>query len=254
MAKDQLTLVLEGDVPLDLFTESMRNLTELVAALARFLVPEAAIEWFIDDLSPGSATTTIVGVSEASSAVEQVVLAYEDVGRSLETGAPIRYPGEIEQYARKLTSVLDGKIQAISLRTDEDFEARITARFEEGERPSSLVFALGTVEGTVETLSRRRGLKFIVYDAIFDRGVTCYMPRDKGAIMRDIWGRRVVVFGRVGRDRKGGYPVKVVDVISVEIVAQETKHGDFRSAAGILGGALGDDLPEDVIRRLRDAW
>ncbi|MEM9997393.1 MAG: hypothetical protein AAF809_06795 [Bacteroidota bacterium] len=69
--------------------------------------------------------------------------------------------------------------------------------------------ALGSVEGRLQTVSDRRGFKFVVYDNLRDRPVECRFSDD--SLLEDAlgaFGRRVSVFGTVTY-REDGTPIRV---------------------------------------------
>ena len=69
--------------------------------------------------------------------------------------------------------------------------------------------------------------------------------------MREAWGKIVLVEGIIHRDPDSGRATTVRNVHNVKIV-RELERGAWRRAIGAARGFLGDELPEDVIRRSRD--
>ena len=90
----------------------------------------------------------------------------------------------------------------------------------------------------------------MLYDATFDKSVSCYLVPGNEDVMRDVWGRRARVFGDVRRDTATGRPLSVRNVTRVERVDPGTK-GAWRSARGA-APALTEESPEAAIRALRD--
>lgn len=250
MPKNTVTLSLDGDVPLADFASSMERLTRLMKALSKEIGGKSKIEWTIDDLQAGSATATIAGVSESSDAVERVVIAYAHIGEALAHGQPIPYGGRIRREAIAITDVIDSNIKTIRFITN-GIEHRVARRYEEGQKSPQLVYARGAVTGTIETLSRRGGYKFTLYDAIFDEAVTCYLAPTQEDVMRDAWGKRARVFGRIGRDPETGHPVTVRSILRVDVLP-DTPKGSFEQAKGLWVGAHGQRRSEDLIRSNRD--
>ena len=113
--------------------------------------------------------------------------------------------------------------------------------------------AYGAIEGVVQALSMRRGLRFTLYDTIFDKAVSCYLKEGRESIMRDAWGRRAIVEGTVARDSDTVRAVTVRQVSGVEIMP-DPEPGSYRLARAVSPRRPDDGLlPEDRIRRLRDA-
>lgn len=250
MADTTITISLEGEVPLDKFSEVMSNFTELLRLLSREIAGRTSIEWVIEDLQAGSATATVSGVSQHAEVVERVVQGYSMIGRSLQYREPIPYPKKIADKALAITSVVNGQITSIRFETAEtDY---VVSSDQSAETSHSIQYSPGIVAGTVESINRRRGLRFVLYEPIFDRSVTCYVQPGREDQMREIWGRRVVVFGRVGREPERGRPVTVKDITSIQLVP-EVEHGSYRTARGILPRGNDDESPEAAIRRVRNA-
>ena len=93
MAKDTITLALNGDVSLGDFSKAMQQFFSLVTGLHDDVAKESSIEWYIDSLEGGSAIATIKGIGEKEDdvkAIEQVVHAVADVGRSIQQETPCK--------------------------------------------------------------------------------------------------------------------------------------------------------------------
>jgi hypothetical protein len=75
--------------------------------------------------------------------------------------------------------------------------------------------AFGSIEGKLSTISLRNTFQFVVYDALADRPVNCFMPEAKFREAHSAFGKRVSVFGMVQYDRDGK-PLSIkVDTIRV---------------------------------------
>jgi len=120
------------------------------------------------------------------------------------------------------------------------------------ESPSPQPVAYGGVTGRVQTLSSRGGLRFTLYDVLFDRAVSCYLAEGQEEIMRDVWGRMAVVEGLVTRDRVTGRPQVVRGVRGVTVV-REAVSDRYVDSRGILEASFAGRPPEEVIRKLRSA-
>ena len=110
---------------------------------------------------------------------------------------------------------------------------------------------IGSIDGTVETLQRRNGYAFTLYDTLLDRAITCHLRPDQEDLMREAWGKRVRVTGYIGRDPLTGRALDIRDIWEIQILP-EIAPGSYKAALGILEN---DDstLPEVLVRRLRDA-
>ena len=84
-----------------------------------------------------------------------------------------------------------------------------------------------------DTLGRRRGVRFTLYDALFDKPIICVLPDGQEALVRDHWGRKVLVSGRISRDGETGKPYAIRDIIRIE-PAEVSEPGSWRNAIGSL--------------------
>jgi hypothetical protein len=257
MAKDTLTLVLNGKVLLSDFSEAVTGLLNLVCGLQADVAPGKHIDWLIDALEAGSATAAIRGIVEDESdltAVEQVVAAYEDVGRSIQMGRQFSYSPRVKSAANRIISLVNGRITSVRFETaDIDFE--FSKRPSDFSAVTSVIvsdMAYGSVRGRVQSMTSRGRLRFTLYDLIDDRAISCYLAPGSEDIMREAWGKLVTAEGLVRRDPDTGRATSVRQVKDIQIIS-EGKHGDYREAIGAAPGFLGDELPEEVIRRARDA-
>lgn len=257
MAADTVTLVLGGEVSLAAFADAIRNFHALVTALSAETA-SAPIDWVIDDLERGSTLATARGLG-AIEEVQRVVRAYEDVGRSLERGLPVRYSDKVNVPAQRLRALPGGKIEYVRFETAENeslirpsppTEQATPERVAPTKRRAVSPGAYGAVEGRIQTLTNRGSLRFTLYDLLEDRAVSCYLVEGHEAMMRDLWGRLAVVEGWISRDPETGRALTVRHVSRVT-PKPEPVVGAYRDARGIAPSLTGL-LPEHAIRRLRD--
>jgi hypothetical protein len=251
---DTVTLALDGDIDLADFAEAVRRFNALIRALAK---EEQAthVRWLVSDLEVSSTIATARGVSEngmpadvVEGEVERVVSGYLRVGLSLKHGEQIPYSPVVAREAEAITKVLNGRVTTVRFETAEA-EATITTlpAARQADLPTP---TYGAVEGRVQTLSSRGGLRFTLYDTFHDKAVSCYLVEGYEDVMRDAWGRRAVVEGRVTRDPVTGRPLAARGITRIEILP-EVKPGSYRDLRGISPSP--GLSPEEAIRRLRDA-
>jgi len=251
MAKETLTLALEGDVALEEFANAISNLNSLLNQLAKEVTKDAKVEWLIDELYASSAVATFRGINGDMSAIENVVNAYEEVGDSLQTGREIPYSTTVQRYAHDLISVLDGRVTSVRFETPtKDFV--IVSKPLAGGEIAQLKYAWSSVKGTVQTLSDRKKLNFTLWDSLFDKPVSCYSKEGQEDTMRNAWRKRAIVSGRVGRRTDTGRPIVIRDVKQIRLL-EDTEPGSYRRAKGVFPWTVESELPENIIRRLRSA-
>ncbi len=251
MADDTLTLVLNGRVTLAQFATATQSLYKLVDALSCEIDRKAKVEWDIVGLEVSSAITTVKGEAQSPETIAAVVHAFEIVGESLRQYSPVPYSARVARPAANIVKLLNGRISSIRFET----RAKDITVVSEGLRGKigASTFAHGMVEGRVQTLSSRAGLRFTLYDKIYDSAVSCYVQQDQESQMRDIWGHRAAVEGWVTRDKDTGKPVSVRRITSIQVLP-EVDQGHYRNARGVSPITNGQPSAEQVIRTIRNAW
>ncbi|MDE2670779.1 MAG: hypothetical protein OXI51_14130 [Chloroflexota bacterium] len=251
MVRETVTLALNSgtDVSVGDFARAVHHFDRLLTALSRAHSGKDAqpIEWQLERLATGSAILTAATDHPRAGAV---VDGYLRVGRALTDGEPLPYGRRVHDPAEDLLKMLSAGVHEIRFETRED-EAVLRSSTEREPIAVPLAVSVGAVEGTVEVLSSRRGLRFNLYDSLFDRAVSCYVRSDAGDLLRDIWGKRVVVEGRVSRD-PAGRPVAVREISEVTVVDPPVP-GGWRRARGAIPARPGSPRPEEILRRVRDA-
>jgi hypothetical protein len=251
MAKDTITLALNGDIPFRLFAEAMLHLNDLVSSLSDELGVGDNIDWSVDDLQHGSAIVTMRGVAPVIDDVERVVFAYSQVGASLERGERPPFSDRTIKEAHAITSMLDGRITSVLFETpdsDAEVASPIIILEKSAEMPRK---AIGIVKGRIDTIGRHAGLRFTLYDTVYNRAVSCYLEEGKEEIMREMWGKAVVVEGEIRRDSRGR-PVAIRHIRDIH-ETPESRPGSYLAARGVAPRKPGAPRAEEAIRRLRDA-
>ena len=247
MAKNTLTFELGGRVELVHFADGIAAFRRLVNALTP---RDAGVTWIVDDLQPGSAVVTLLGESANPAAVENVVENYEKIGAGLSKHDALPQFDERVRAAADSIRTLSATTDYVRFQTpDSDYTI-----YPNGHTPNRTAptVAIGAITGRVQTLSNRGGLRFNLYDTLHDKAVACYLAPGQEELMREAWGRRSRVSGRVFREAATGRPIAIRQIMNMEIL-DEVKSGSYREARGAVPWQPGDPLPEEVIRRLRDA-
>lgn len=91
----------------------------------------------------------------------------------------------------------------------------------------------GSVCGTIETISRRGGARFVIYENRNPKAINCIVPSEKLADAIAAFGKRAEVYGKVYYD-KHGRPVRV-NVEDIDIFPDNADLPNFRDVKGILG-------------------
>ena len=246
MADNTMTLALDGNVPLKEFATAIEHLFGLVEALAAQFQAKDDVEWFIDDLVKSSAIATVRGESQTPLKVEQVIRGFTEVATALQANARIPYSRRVRTHANQIRDIINGQVTAVRFETaDSDIVL--------ADRPSPLLLppAWGAIEGQIQTLTNRVSLRFTLFDAFYDRAVSCYLNEGNDDIIREVWGRRAAVEGLVTREPENGRPVSIRGISSIQILPDDIPHYD--EARGIVSVQDGALSPEEIIRQMRDA-
>lgn len=249
MNKDTIAFILRGEVDLLLFTEALDRWRDLIDILSSEVGERKDITWEIAKLSSSDPHVYVQGISEDIQAVEKVVGAHGAIWDAIINNRAVPYSDAVESRARAISTIIDGSITGIEFITN-DFETVISQSYGiELEEQKS--YTLGSVTGRIKTLSIHNRKRFVLYDTIFNRAITCYYPDDLENLVDDSYKHLVVVTGKLHRDAESDRVTQITDVISIDPLGPSLG-GRFEDAKGILPWKEGDDLPEDIIRRLRD--
>jgi hypothetical protein len=264
MPDNTLTLRLLGEVSLAKFAAAIDSLRVLVGGLAT-LRHVRDVRWIIYDLQPGSAMTTIAGIGEPER-VGEVVDAYEEVGDALIRNTIYHYPKRVAKPALRLQSYVGNGVESVAFDTarrdvvihaaaHEPEPLRLTGETAPTPGQASLGLrhlppAYGAISGQVETIAKRGSLRFVLYDTLHDRAVSCYLAEGHEDIMRDVWGHYATVEGLVSRDPGTGRPLSIRQITRVH--KRPIRTTSYRDA---MGASPYDAVsPEELIKRVRDGW
>ena len=90
----------------------------------------------------------------------------------------------------------------------------------------------GSVDGRLQTVTERGAMRFMVYETLSDRGITCYLSHEQADEAVRSWRKRVEVYGRITY-RRDGTPVSI-KVEEIVPFPDMDSIPDFQSVRGIL--------------------
>lgn len=247
MPKDTVTFELGGTIDIAELENGIKAFRRLVMALTP---RNAGVTWIVEDLQAGSATATLRGEADDIAVVSKIVDDYGSVGAILHKGGlPTGWGKTVSNAAEAVKNIADTS-QYIRLATaDDEF---ILSQKGDSDNDSGSFVSIGSVTGRIQSLSSRGSLRFNLYDSVFDKAVVCFLSPGEEDRMREIWGQRARVSGRVYREPLGARPVSIRGIINIEILPN-VEPGSFRRAKGVVPWKPGDEKAEDTIRRVRDA-
>lgn len=254
MADVTITVALEGeDISLASFATAVSALDELLKALSSEVASDSTVAWDVDSLHAGSAIATVRGrvVDGSPDGPARVSAAYEHVGDAMARREPVPYPPSVQRPASKLAALLQDHVVSIRMETPQR-DYTIAAAPPPVQVPLNVMRpSLGAVEGRIQTLSSRGGLRFTLFDTLEDQAVSCYLSPGKEDMIQQLWGRLAIVEGEIRRDPLTGRPTAIRRITAVTPV-EELGPDAWREARGALPW---DGEPAEVaIRRVRDGW
>lgn len=220
MTAARIGLTLSGDtIPLGMFIEAARNFRTLLSELDVSISGSRNLEWIISDLSVGSAVLAVApsllneeAIDRSPIIISAALAGMETIEKTAEW--PLHFTDEALVKAKELVGLINSHVERISLfgNTGQGetkrirVTQRIAANVDQLIGPSS--FALGSVEGTLETLTIHGGNWFNLYDVISLRRIRCYCTREVIDELSDDLGKRVLAKGEVKFNMRG-QPISV---------------------------------------------
>jgi hypothetical protein len=255
MASNTVALVLDGAPNIRDYVAALQGLRDLLDAISAEVAEGVHIEWVIDQLEGGSATTVLRGEAPDLAAVQRASEAFLDLGIRWQRDGSHAIDARYLAPLNTLERVLNDRIPSMRLETaDNDVTISrewVAANADAVPKASEPQQSLGAIEGRVQTLSNRGSLRFTLYDLIFDKGVSCYLSEGQEGQIMDAWGKLAVVEGMIKRDSVTGRPLSVRHITRIQLRPEHD--GGWRSAQGALKAYSGDEPAELTIRRIRDA-
>jgi len=264
MSDDRLTIRVSGTddlIPVASFLSVVSNTLEILRDIDAVVSHhrEGTLDWRIADVSLSSPLQlTIVAEGEAETdSGREVLTVFTDSLRRIQEGtdrAPAYWTVEALERARNLTPITDNGIAEISFVTP--WAAPVTPSADLRARVDRLLprehEELGTVVGTLETLSKHEGATFRIWDVLTKAGVLCVIPPEMLPQAHEAFGKRVAVRGRI-RYRADGKP-KRITVYSAQDLRPLREQSELPQARDLEAINITDGVdPSEYVRRLRDA-
>jgi hypothetical protein len=222
------------------FSAALSEWVDFISRIGRDVISSRkTVEWTLTDLQTGSAVLTLTAVPLAP---EGRLVGSEVTRRSIrslgefERGGrlPDLSPKAAEHFRRFIKIVSDGSIQRVEV-TSALGHAVLSPMEFSSHRPTPLIYrALGSIEGTLVSVSFAYNPSFTVRERITDQLVPCYFDEDtlSGKVIDNL--RRRVLVGGVVASRTNGDLLHVTDVDELRTFPEP--HDTLRPAD--LGGIL----------------
>jgi hypothetical protein len=241
---------LTGILTADEYRKAVNHFVGLVNALSDVVAERVSIDWQLSNIDYGSVLMEFSGYSNSESAVREVVAAYGVATRAAAERQPIPYPASVRSQLEALTGLINGHIKSIEFTTS-TAESVVTAPIPHTEERAVKWTALGSVRGRVQTISDRQSLYFNLYDSVFDDAVRCTVLLEQQEMLRDIWGKEVIVTGTVTRNPDTGQPISISGIIDIQVINMLPRD-TYKRFRGIVEYDPNDPPSHERIRRLRD--
>lgn len=253
MADETLTIKLSGAISLADYAEALARYERFVRALAAEVEGRTPLTVVIDGLEAGSAMTTVALSSPSPQLVVATVQRYHDMGQALARGEQLAgYNRQVQAAARKVAAITELR-SVEGVRLESALGEAVLVRPDAAPTADSpqLRYSYGALRGRVEVLTRRRGLRFVLYDLLTDTPISCYLVAGQEERIRDTWGRVVLVRGEIGRDPLTWRPEVIRQIVDV-VMLTEVEAASYRDLRGQVRPPLNALPPEARIRSLRD--
>lgn len=228
-----LTLAINGDITLDVFADSVRNFRMLIDGLAIEVAPGERVIWALETLESGSAVMGVRPLVDSPKIIISLVLAWAVIGRALQQDSEIPFGEGVRKPAIEIARLVERGAPSVVFQTNDE-DIPVASRY---NPHANLIHkpkvSIGTLKGRIDTLGRRRGVRFTLYDTLFDKPIPCFLPEGREDMVRNFWGRKVIVSGRISRDGETGKPYAIRNITNIEL-ANASEPGSWRNAVGVL--------------------
>ena len=212
---DFLSISLKGDsISLPDLADALGDFTTVLGEVEREVTGRRDIQWKVSGLERASATVSVTPIQLPGTLLDQRGEAIGSLvgGLGKLVASPDRPPhfnDRTLQSARRLARRRNGRITDVVLVGA--FEDQPTIRVSLEARIVSHIdviigisgYALGALEGRLETITIHDQHAFTIYDALRSRGTKCICDPETFDAIRLLLGKRVLVYGEIGYSKTG---------------------------------------------------
>lgn len=257
MAKSDISIRLgndTGQVSAEAFVDSIRlTLTVLECVEAELTMRESgSIRWMLQELSYSSPAQATLRPEHENTITAQVVSATVEGLDVLSRGQ--RQPQHFSEAALLAARDLSKITEEAGYRVTVVHQGQTVAvaglpRTAVADTTAEYFVSTGSVEGRLETASVRSRPYLRVYDAVHDRGVTCYFSDPQLDQVRKGLGKRVIVSGDVKSDRVGN--PESIRVSNIEVADESPSPVTPSELRGLWKGETEGQTAEEYLREVR---
>jgi hypothetical protein len=258
MITKSFTLQLDGMVTLDHFAAAIDAWRSALTDISNEVGREHVLGIYIEELTSGSALVTSNIVFDAEEPAEHFANDFVKVGTRARGENVIDFPKSLQDAANRLRKVAATDPGGITIASDTadilifaTGEQRVEHFDMHARRVSTpSVEAYGALRGKLQSLSSRTGLKVVLYDDTFDKGVRCSLTEEQHETAREHWDKHVVIEGLIRRDRITGRPLSVSQIWNIGRDERDSASQAWLKAFGVLADVEPDVPVEESIRRV----
>ncbi len=215
-SQNQVILEISGPrITADKFSRGVRAFFDFIDELAREVSGKIKpVQWIVSAQEGSIKLIAKPEPEEASpDAISSVLKAIENGVKMIEGSAsrPECFSDKVLKDLQKLASICDGngdldRVRIWVNQSPNEISTKIASNV---NSILGIHFSdLGAIEGRLQMISERGGLRFAVYDSLTDRRVRCYFDEDLLEKIIFAFGKRVNVYGMI-RYRQDGEPITI---------------------------------------------
>jgi len=244
--RDELTLKLDGQlITPEAFKKAAQAFADLIIQITDDVAQDGAKPLWNISVRSGSSVFVARPVPDAATKVKAKATI-----RALRAGFTRLDKGHVDvphftfqalSAARDLSS-LRAKVGTVGITTIEFSNGvgkpvSVTAKIADviKKSVSGNHHAYGSIEGKLQTISDRGGFQFVVFDALSDKGVNCFVPQERFPQAHNAFGKRVRVEGEINYDQEGK-PLSI-KVAEIKIFRDPKDLPSIQSFKGMLNSA-----------------
>lgn len=265
MPNQSYTLQLDGVVSLDRFMEAIEGWKTAIDQFTSEVGRDHISRIIIENLSGGSALVEALFEFNADTSAAQFTTSYNQFARGISGTNILTFPNDLQRAAQKIRRaagmdsgegiVLGSESEDVFVQPNLEPEIVGETMFSpvDATRRSASVEAFGSVVGTLHGLNSRSGLKAVVYDTVFDKGVKIALTDKLRSELGLLWDKQVTVSGLIRRSSTDGHPLSISRVSTIVISPIRHQGYEWRKARGVIKGLPSESKSEDLIRQARNA-
>jgi hypothetical protein len=251
------TLVDDEPVAFDTFVLLAEQLSGLLEELDRNRSGQRSVRWLITGLELGSAVVQVTGeplAGQIADAGPQIVNDAVEILEAARTGRrPETLRGRSWDYVDGIATILRRQDVRIEVSAEER-RVQLGPNIQVEEPLVALPepeVAIGSLEGTLETVYLHDRPHFEVWDVLYNARVPCDFGRELLDKVRAGLGERVRVQGQIAFDRDGR-PERMPEVVDLQVLSDRPRPrpAELRGLVPDMTGGLG---AARWVRQIRDA-